>query len=68
MHHLNKTLKLGFNKKIDGVAHNALDDAKGQAIYVMQIQEGLKKMKSSWVQFNTSSFDVGKTHENMLLL
>jgi hypothetical protein len=49
MHHLNKTLKLGFNKKIDGVAHNALDDAKGQAMYVMQIQEGLNKMKSSWV-------------------
>jgi len=47
MHHINRTLKLGINKKIDGVAHNALDDAKGQAIYIMQIQDVLDKMKSN---------------------
>ena len=58
MHHLNKTLKLGFNKKIDGVAHNALDDAKGQAIYVMQIQEALKEMKSSWIRHDAKPYTV----------
>jgi hypothetical protein len=58
MHHLNKTLKLGLNKKIEGVAHNALDDAKGQAIYVMQIQDCLKKMKNSWIQHEAKPYTI----------
>ena len=51
MHHINRTLNLGINKKIDGVAHNAFDDAKGQAMYVMQIQDTLDKMQSESIKY-----------------
>jgi hypothetical protein len=64
IHHLNKTLKLGFNKKIDGVAHNALDDAKGQAIYVMQIMDALSKMKSSWIHHEAKPYTINNAFKS----
>jgi hypothetical protein len=64
MDHLNKTLKLGLNKKIEGVAHNALDDAKGQAIYVMQITDKLQQIKSKWADdgLNAYTYNTPNTH------
>jgi hypothetical protein len=73
MHHINRTLNLGINKKIDGVAHNALDDAKAQAIYVMKIQDALDEIKRSWVRheakpytFNNNAYKTSSIDPNDL--
>ena len=76
LHHINKMLGFGITKKSIGVKHNAIDDAKTQAVYVTDITNTLKSIREDASTYNirhkspytynktvdTSSFDTFNTN------